>query len=162
MLLGNADRTLTLRDLHSGRCDAKLSPGTPDGLSRVAITSDGRTALSGSSDETLEALGSIYQRRGVCPPSQATPTPVKSVAIAPDGRTALRDFRRDAEGLSDKLSGRELRTYGDARSANSFADATDRRTAGTELAVTCTPGRTKVAVSADCRTAVLRGFYLKS
>src|SRR5215469_4338318 len=79
-----------------------------DGVFSVALSPDGKTALSGGGDETLRLWNLTsgreirkFQGSGV----------VYSVAIAPDGKTALSGGGDDTLRLWDLASGREIRKF---------------------------------------------------
>jgi WD40 repeat protein len=80
-----ANMTMYARMLHDR--SVRTFQGHVEWVTSVAFAPDGRTALSGSWDETLKL--------GRCPPGVYLRTleghaePVTSVAFAPDGRTAL-------------------------------------------------------------------------
>ncbi len=107
---------------------ARFFNGHSDRVTSVAIAPDGRTALSGSFDETLKLwdLASGQEPRTFTGHSGS----VFSVAIAPDGRTALSGSYDKTLKLWDLASGKELRTFtGHSGYVISVAIAPDGRTA---------------------------------
>jgi eukaryotic-like serine/threonine-protein kinase len=97
-------------------------------IDTVAISPDGRTALSSSDDHTLklwdlatgEEIRTFTGHNG----------PVNSVAISPDGRTALSSSDDHTLKLWDLATGEEIRTFtGHNGPVNSVAISPDGRTA---------------------------------
>jgi WD40 repeat protein len=106
-----ADTTLKLWDIASGR-ELRSFIGHPKEVHSVALSSDGRAALSGSMDSTLK-LWDITSGRELRTFHQ--PMLVQSVAFSPDGRTAL--VSRGTLPILGELilfditSGRDLRNF---------------------------------------------------
>ena len=97
-------------------------------VASVAISRDGRTALSGSWDQTLRLwdLADGKELRTFVGHASS----VYSVAISPDGRTALSGSGDATLKLWDLASGKELRTFtGHSAQVYSVAIAPDGRTA---------------------------------
>ena len=118
---------LKLWDLASGK-ELRTFTGHVHGVSSVAISPDGRTALSGSVDRTLKLwdLSTGKELRTFTGHS----LPVFSVAFAPDGQTALSGSLDETLKLWDLASGKELRTFtGHSGWVRSVAIAPDGRTA---------------------------------
>jgi WD40 repeat protein/serine/threonine protein kinase len=102
--------------------------GHTQSVNSVAIAPDGRTALSGSGDQTLKLweLASGKELRTFTGHTGR----VSSVAITPDGQTALSGSVDKTLKLWDLASGKEIRTLtGHTQSVNSVAIAPDGRTA---------------------------------
>jgi eukaryotic-like serine/threonine-protein kinase len=94
----------------------------------VAISPDGRTALSGSHDKTLK-LWELATGKELRTFTGHT-GPVNSVAIARDGRTALSGSSDNTLKLWDLASGKQLRTLtGHSEGVSRVAIAPDGRTA---------------------------------
>ena len=83
--LGSGDNTLSLWELSSGKC-LRTFEGHTDYVSSVALSVDGRWALSGSRDNTL-CLWELSS--GKCLKTLGGGTAVSSVALSADGRWAL-------------------------------------------------------------------------
>ncbi|MEP7187650.1 MAG: protein kinase, partial [Roseiflexaceae bacterium] len=85
--LGDKNNTMQLQNLASGKTIQTFS-GHNDVVKDVAISPDGKTALSGSSDGFMiwwdVATGAFLKRFGGTPDTQ-----IYSVAFSPDGKTAL-------------------------------------------------------------------------
>jgi hypothetical protein len=97
-------------------------------VTSVAFAPDGRTALSGSSDNTLKLwdLASGQNLRSFTGHTDE----LISVAFAPDGRTALSGGSDNTLKLWDVASGREIRSFtGHTNTVTSIAFAPDGRTA---------------------------------
>jgi hypothetical protein len=102
--------------------------GHTDWVNSVAFSPDGRSALSGSKDETLKlwdvATGAeirVFVGHG---------SSVDSVAFSPDGRTALSGGSDDEIKVWDVATGKELRAFSDRHSNKyvlSYAFSPDRR-----------------------------------
>jgi WD40 repeat protein len=102
--------------------------GYTDSVRSVAISLDGRTALSGSSDETLELwdLATGKELRTLTGHTDE----VKSVAISPDGRTALSGSDDKTLKLWDLATGKELCTFrGHTKAVTSVAFSPNGRNA---------------------------------
>jgi WD40 repeat protein len=102
----------------------------------VAISTDGKTALSGSQDNTLrlwDLAGGREIRKFV-----GHSEPVQSVAFAPDGKTALSGSLDNTLRLWDLVSGREIRKFEGPGGVTSVAFAPDGKTALSRLAMPCT------------------------
>ena len=85
----------------------RIFAGHNEWVRRVAISPDGRTALSWSLDNTLK-LWELAVGEGVRTFTGHLGA-VSSVAIAPDGRTALSGSRDKTLRLWDLANGKELR-----------------------------------------------------
>jgi WD40 repeat protein len=87
---GNADKRLRLWELSRGRC-LRTFEGHTDAVLSVAVSGDGRFALSGSADKTLRLweLSTGRCLRTFVGHGLA----VNSVAISPDGRLGLSGSR---------------------------------------------------------------------
>jgi hypothetical protein len=102
--------------------------GHSDQVWSVAFAPDGKTALSGSHDNTLR-LWDLATGREI-KKFEGHLDLVSSVAIAPDGKTALLDSWDHSLRLWDLASGREIRKFeGHSRVVNSVAFAPDGQTA---------------------------------
>ena len=105
--LGSGDRTLKLWDLETGQLLRTLT-GHEDGVSAVAMTPDGRHALSGSRDRTLRlwdlATGQLLRTLA------GHEDGVSAVAMSPDGRHALSGSRDGTLKLWDLATGQLLHT----------------------------------------------------
>ena len=173
-LSGSEDGTLRLWDLATGK-ELRIFTGHSGYVSSVAFAPDGRTALTGSSDKTLKlwdlAIGK--ELRTLTGHSEE----VGSVAFSPDGRTGLSGSRDKTLKLWDLASGKELHIFAGHSDEVMWnvAIAPDGRTAlsgsedktlklwdlatGVELRTfSGHSGQvTRVAIAADCRTAVWIG-----
>jgi WD40 repeat protein len=100
-------KTLKLLDLATGR-EIRTFSGHSASVSSVAISPDGRYALSGSEDHTLKLwdLATGHEVRTFSGHSES----VSSVAISPDGRYALSGSEDRTLKLWDLASGSLLRT----------------------------------------------------
>ena len=130
-LYGSRDKTLKLWDLATGK-ELRSFTGHPGSFYSVAISPDGRTALSGSEDNTLK-LWDLATGRKLRSFTGHTVS-VSSVAISPDGRTALSGSGGwsgdNTLKLWDLATGKELRTFtGHTHSVSSVAISPDGRTA---------------------------------
>jgi len=118
---------LRLWDLEGGGMVRALSGHTKD-VRCVAIAPDGRTACSGSQDETLRFwnLSNGTAIRTITAHSEG----VRSAVFAPDGRTIVSAGNDKAVKLWDAASGRLIYTLeGHTESVGSVAIAPDGRTA---------------------------------
>ena len=122
------DKTLKLWDIASGR-ELRSFTGHTNWVNSVAISPDGRTALSGSDDRTLK-LWDI----AVGPRAAQLHGPYRAMSLrspfSPDGRTALSGSWDKALKLWDIATGRELRSFtGHTSYVCSVAISPDGRTA---------------------------------
>ena len=101
------DRTVKVWDLTSGQ-ELRTLAGHTDGVSSVAVSADGRLALSGSDDRTVKVwdLTSGQELRTLAGHAGW----VKSVAVSADGRLALSGSSDSTVKVWDLTSGQELRT----------------------------------------------------
>jgi WD40 repeat protein/serine/threonine protein kinase len=88
---GKYEALFSAKDINELR-HIRTMVGHTDWVTSVAITPDGRYAVSGSTDKTLQ-MWDLETGRSIC--IMQNPTIVKSVAITPDGRYAV-------SGSSDK------------------------------------------------------------
>jgi eukaryotic-like serine/threonine-protein kinase len=176
--LSACGKTLKLWDLTRGK-ELRTFAGHSEMITSVAVSPDGRVALSGSEDKTLRLwdLARGKELRTLIGHSSS----VSCVAIAPDNRTALSGSLDETLRLWDLASGKELRTLtGPSGSfATAIAIAPDARTAfsasndktlklwdltsGKELRVLSAHSEhvSSVAIAADGRT-VLSGSHDKT
>jgi hypothetical protein len=105
------DHTFRLWDLSSGK-EIKTFVAHTDTVNSVAISPDGKTALSGSRDGTIKLwdLSSGKEIKTVVGHTNSVDSSVDSVAISPDGKTAM-SSSGDALTLWDLSSGREIETF---------------------------------------------------
>ena len=102
--------------------------GHTKSVGSVAISPDGRTALSGSDDNTLKLwdLATGKELRTFTGHTRW----VRSVALSPDGRTALSGSDHNTLKLWELATGKELRTFtGHTRWVRSVVLSPDGRTA---------------------------------
>jgi WD40 repeat protein len=127
LLGGGADKTLRLWDVGTGRL-LRTFEGHARGVTSVALSSDGRSALSGSFDETVKlwdvATGRLLRtfegHLGVA----------LTVAFSADGRNALSGSSDRTLKLWDVATGRLLRTFeGHSSQVRSVAFSPDARRA---------------------------------
>ncbi len=118
---------MRLWDLATGKL-LRTFEGHREGVLSVAISPDGRRALSGSYDKTLRlwdlATGKLLRT------FEGHTDWVESVAISPDGRRALSGSRDETLRLWDLATGKLLRTFeGHTGSVESVAISPDGRRA---------------------------------
>jgi WD40 repeat protein/serine/threonine protein kinase len=104
--------------------EIKLLNGHTNSVNSVAITPDGRYAVSGSFDETL--VWEIETGRCIC--TMQGPSLVKSIAITPDGRYAISGNLHKTLRVFELKTGRCIRTMeGHTNYVNTVAITPDGR-----------------------------------
>lgn len=102
--------------------------GHSEGVLSVAFSLDGRTALSGSRDETFKLWDLVTDKE--INTFSGHSDYIHSVTISPDGRTALSGSRDDTLKRWDLVTGKEIRTFnGHSNTINSVTISPDGRTA---------------------------------
>jgi len=101
---GVDDYTLRLRDLSTGQ-ELKTFPGHTARVSAVAMSPDGRYALSGGWDSSLR-LWDISSGKEVW--KFESPDSISAVAFSPDGRYALASGSSGASRIREVATGKEV------------------------------------------------------
>ena len=126
--LGRPHALLLWRASRESPALVRTLAGHTDQVSSVAVSADGRLALSGSDDRTVKVwdLTSGQERRTLAGHAHE----VRSVAVSADGRLALSASYDRTVKVWDLTSGQERRTLaGHARAVNSAAVSADGRLA---------------------------------
>ncbi len=123
----NLTNTVLVWDIASGKCLQTLY-GHTNYINAIALTSDGRTAVSGSDDKTLRVWDVVS---GKCLRTLEGHTEhVDAVALTLDGRTAVSGGRDKTLRVWDIASGKCLQTlYGHTNYIKAVALTPDGRTA---------------------------------
>ncbi len=117
-------------DLESGAELATLS-GHTRRVNAVAVTPDGRRAVSGSDGQHAEGVGpGVAAKRASCATLRGHRSAVSAVAVTPDGRRAVSGSRDKTLRVWDLESGAELATlYGHSDWVRAVAVTPDGRRA---------------------------------
>jgi WD40 repeat protein len=122
---GSSDKTLRVWDLESGQTLRTLE-GHTDTVWRVAVTPDGRRAVSASADKTLR-LWDLESGRMIRTLEGHTDS-VIAVAVMAAGRRAVSASDDQTLRLWDLESGKEIATFTGESDMDSCAVAPDGRT----------------------------------
>ena len=124
-LLGEAAQEGKLWDLESG-AELRTLQGHTDGVWAVAVTPDGKRAVSASADQTLKLwdLGSGAELRTL----QGHTDGVRAVAVAPNGKRAVSASDDQTLNLWDLESGKFIATFSGDSAITACAAGPDSRT----------------------------------
>jgi len=123
--LPSEHKALRLWDLESGQTIRTLE-GHRNWVSAVAVTPDGRRAVSASDDQTLR-LWDLESGQTLCTLEGHTGS-VNAVAVTPDGRHLVSGSEDNTLRLWDLESGKEIATFTGESDMGSCAVAPDGRT----------------------------------